>query len=386
MASAAAEMRAVRPSRATRLPTGTIGISLWAVAIFAVLMAATVGRHELANDFHHTFWPAAQDVLNGRSPIGPAAGPGAFPFVYPPIAAFLFAPFGLLPQGVGDAVMTGICVLSALGALWALGVRDARCYAAAFLSFPVFSAIQNANVSLPLVLAVALIWRYRDDRVRAACLVALCVAVKLFVWPLLVWLAVTRWRTGVLAAVVAAGISLAGWAAVGFGEISHFLHVLKVFDRLAEQSTYTPFALLSRLGLGSVPAHVIAYAIGAGMLAAIVVLARRAEGDRRAFVAAIAASLLLSPVVWLHYLTLLLVPLALVRPKFSLVWLAGVLTFGFTQPPGRPSVLELAVAMGVMAVTLAPGLSSSAPHAGPHRSRSRLVRGVRPLENPAGGG
>ena len=42
------------------------------------------------------------------------------------------------------------------------------------------------------------------------------------------------------------------------------------------------------------------------------------------FTLAVAACLALSPVVWLHYLTLLIAPLGLARPRFSALWLLPI--------------------------------------------------------------
>jgi hypothetical protein len=44
------------------------------------------------------------------------------------------------------------------------------------------------------------------------------------------------------------------------------------------------------------------------------------------------AALALSPIVWMHYFTLLVVPIALVRPRLSWLWFA-------------PAIVQLAVIM-----------------------------------------
>ena len=44
------------------------------------------------------------------------------------------------------------------------------------------------------------------------------------------------------------------------------------------------------------------------------------EGDRRALTLALAAGFVLTPILWLHYLVLLIVPIALARPRLSRVW------------------------------------------------------------------
>jgi hypothetical protein len=43
---------------------------------------------------------------------------------------------------------------------------------------------------------------------------------------------------------------------------------------------------------------------------------------------AVAAALVLSPIVWLDYYAVAAVPLAIVRPRFSWVWLAPLATWG----------------------------------------------------------
>ena len=45
---------------------------------------------------------------------------------------------------------------------------------------------------------------------------------------------------------------------------------------------------------------------------------------RRSLGLALAAALVLSPIVWRHFFVLLLVPLALSRPRFDVVWLVPV--------------------------------------------------------------
>ena len=71
--------------------------------------------------------------------------------------------------------------------------------------------------------------------------------------------------------------------------------------------------------------------VGGALLVACVVFARRAD-DRRSFTCAVAATLALSPIVWLHYLVVLLVPLAIARPRFSLIWLLPVLLWVSPKP------------------------------------------------------
>ena len=60
-------------------------------------------------------------------------------------------------------------------------------------------------------------------------------------------------------------------------------------------------------------------AVSAVLLVAVFLLGRRGA-ELPAFAIAIAAALAVSPIVWQHYLVLLLVPLAIARPRLSVAW------------------------------------------------------------------
>jgi hypothetical protein len=69
-----------------------------------------------------------------------------------------------------------------------------------------------------------------------------------------------------------------------------------------------------------------------GTLVVLCVVFARQGDDFRSFTAALGATLALSPIVWLHYLIVLLVPVAIARPRFSLVWLLPVLLWTSPKP------------------------------------------------------
>jgi alpha-1,2-mannosyltransferase len=330
-----------------------LGIVLLSAVPLMILAGLTVfeARSGLfALDFHNAFWPAANAVLHGNSPYPAAGDPllaagGAY--VYPPAAAILMAPLALLPHGVADVVMWVTVLLAGLAILRVAGVRDWRCYGALVLGFPFVNAVQTANVSMLLALGVALAWRYRDRRVAAAVLIALAVAAKMFVWPLLVWLLFTRWRTSLLAGAVTAAISVASWAIVGFGEIPRFLHDLGAVNGFEQDRAYTVYGLAVHIGVSSAVAHAAMTAAGLGLLVAAALVARRPAGDWRSFVLAIAASLVLSPIVWQHYLMLLIVPLAFARPRLDRYWLLPVAIWLCPSPPTMPHGWQFAIALSV---------------------------------------
>jgi hypothetical protein len=122
--------------------------------VLAILLSGRAYQDIMAYDFHRSFRPAAEAVLNGNSPYPPPLAESMAEraaFVYLPLAAFLFTPFLLLSPIAGDLVVTARMFLLVLAALRIMGFRDWRCYGIAILSPALISAIQTANLTLPLL-------------------------------------------------------------------------------------------------------------------------------------------------------------------------------------------------------------------------------------------
>jgi len=293
--------------------------------ILAAVYLAWFGfQHVFAYDFEQAFYPAARHVLAGASPFPPvthAALATGTAFVYPPLTALLVAPFALLPLPVAAGLFTSLLVASAVLALSILGVRDWRCYAAIFLWPPVLSGLQTANLTLLLTLGAAVVWRFRDRRMVAAVGTGLLIALKLFLWPLVVWLLATRRvACGLQALAMAAVVTLATWAVIGFAGLTEYVPLVKLFSQLVERRGYTPLAIALKAGASFDVARGLSLAVSALLVGGIVFLGRRRRDDH-AFVLAIAACVLCSPVAWLHYYSLFIVPLAILKPRYSALWL-----------------------------------------------------------------
>ena len=131
--------------------------------------------------------------------------------------------------------------------------------------------------------------------------------------------------------------------------------------------------MTATLGLGEIVGQALTLARRRrALLVWCVILARRGD-DERAFTCAVAATLALSPIVWLHYLVALLVPLAILRPRFSAIWLLPVLLW--VSP--KPGYAEgFATFMPAVAAAFSSGCSSSARRRGrPLRRESRELEG-----------
>jgi hypothetical protein len=123
----------------------------------------------------------------------------------------IVAPLTLLPWSVGIAVWLVVSVLAATGALWLLGVRDSRVYAVALGSGPLLIGFIFGNVTLLLLFGLAAAWHWRDRPSISAPVVAALIVAKIFLWPLPIWLLVTR-RVRALAYVVGYAVLAAGCA------------------------------------------------------------------------------------------------------------------------------------------------------------------------------
>lgn len=293
-------------------------------AVFAVLpllvLALAVGtaarEDTLALDFHHELYPEARDILAGRDPFPP---PGSdlsdgSNQIWPVAAAIAAIPFVLLPPGLADWAVTLVLVLCVPVTLLLLGVRDWRIHGVAFLWAPTLSAIQTGNLTLPLAVLAALALRYRRHEVGAGLAVGLAVALKFFLWPLIPWLVVQRRLLTALVAVAVAAAALL--ATMAFSSLPDFLRLVRELADTFAGLSYTPYALLVDLGTPSAVARALTLAAGFALLAACLA--------RRSISLVIAAALVLSPIVWLHFGALLLVPLAVTRPRLDWVWLVPI--------------------------------------------------------------
>ena len=333
------------------------GLILLVIAVVVSGIAfAGLPDHAVAYDLVQVYVPAGERVLDGVSPFPPVDHPVLrqnAAYVYPPFAAFLFVP--LTPLSESGLQVVGVLgsLAALLGAIWLLGVRDLRCYAAFALWPPTILAWQNSNLSVLVVLACALAWRFRDSWQRAGVAMAVGIALKVLLWPLIVWFLATRrlWAAA-LAVSFTAEVILLSWAAIDF---RGFLTYPALLERLTEIETAdTPgvsiFSAALELGAPSLVAHVFALGIGALLLAGSVLFARKGD-DRGSFTFALVAVLAFTPIVWLHYLTLLAVPIAIYRPRLSVAW-AIPLAFWLYAMPGWPFELRQLFAVLIVALVV----------------------------------
>ncbi len=299
------------------------------------LAIAAISHHWVAQDFSLAYYPAAHRLLHGGNPYLATSSQiiNGAAFVYPALSAVLLAPLALLSSGLADHVYTLLCLALIPLSLRLLGVRDWRVYGVVMLWYPIVIGWQGENVSVPLMFLTVVAWRNRERPLFAGLVVAAAISLKPLVWPLGLWLLATRrWRAAAWALGGGLALNLFAWGLVGFNEISTYVDLSSKDLHALWRGGYSVLALAHQLGLGRGAADVL-LVLAVVVLAAVVLHQGLKLGDdRRALIMAVTLMLVASPLVWIHYFVLLVVPLAIARPRFSRLWMIPVAMW--LLPPG----------------------------------------------------
>lgn len=369
--------------RPTPLEFGLFGV---VPAIFTLIAIVTFRSiHSFAGDFHKEFWPAGLHILHGQSPylLGHAQIANGLAFPYPAVTGLVMAPFALVSRGLSDVLFTIVCFTALYATLRVLRVRDWRLYGLVLLWAPVINAWQSANLTLILALGIALMWRYRDRPPVAGVCAAAAVSLKPFVWPVGLWLLVTRrYRAFGFAVLYGTIANAVAFSILGFDQISRYLHDASKVSGAFFRHAYTPIALALHAGAGTTAADLVGVIV-ALVAAGACVWAGRRRGDLAALTLAIALMWLASPVLWMHYFALILVPLAIVRPRLDRAWALPIVLIacGSRSTQAWQIVLVMAI-IGVMVAWIL--RTGSEPDAAPARARGATGEGEQtPVPTPA---
>ena len=195
------------------------------------------------------------------------------------------------------------------------------------------NSVQTANITVLVTVLIAAMWHERG-RARAGLWAGLAVAVKLFAWPVLVWLAATRrWRAlGIALAVQVFGVLIT----LPYISIGDYVRFELEVDRIMASQALTLDALVRDLGGTPTEGRAVALAVGLAIL----------WKGRRNLGWVVVAMLVLSPIVWLHYYGLLIVPLGLWSRRL-LVWCIPLVLF---VVPGQGNGVTWETAAALVAV------------------------------------
>lgn len=337
-------MQRTRPRRTAPLEHSLL---LLAPAVTLWLIVRWHAQHVLGVDFTQEFWVASHRVLHGGDPYIWTRAQIDFGVSFPYMAptALFFVPFALLPSSTSVFLAIALSMLALLATLRALEVHDWRVYLLVFLWWPVANVWQTGNLTLLLALGLALVWRYRDRPLVAGLLSAAIISLKPLVWPVVLWLLFTkRYRALGWSFVWGVAINAVSWGVVGYGRIGEYLHLSATVTSTLKETGYGLIALLTHFGAPL-------WAGEALMAAAVLVLAitclraGRRKDDRLAMLLCVLLMLAATPLLWNHYFALLIVPLAIYRPRLSFEWFAGLLWWLCPEP--SVNAWQAAVGAGV---------------------------------------
>lgn len=284
--------------------------------------------HDSLRDFG-TFYESGRAAMDGGNPyeihensyrVTIKHFDGANPNLNPPASLLLFAPMSLFDPYATQMVIWWGSVIAFIAILLVLN-RIYRPPGGTWLvlwavSMPGFwGTVMLGQVYVALLAAAAAAWILQDRGrlVAAGLLIGLVAAFKtnFLVWPVLLLIA-GHWRTAIPAFVSFAVLSILPVLFFGPQVYGQWVEMIVNDDpaRILWVTNMSVIAYASRLGLSGAGA-----AIAAGILLGLAWWAwRNRPGAREAGLMAIIASLLASPVAWIHY------GLFLLPPLFSTAW------------------------------------------------------------------
>jgi Glycosyltransferase family 87 len=297
--------------------------------------AAVIGAGQFGVDFGGTLWEPARSLIHGGTPYPNHQNLHGSPSVYPPPVILAFTPLSLLPFGIAAVTICVLLLAAATATLYVLGLRDWFVYAVVLSSLAVVGASTWGNDAPLMVLFVALAWR---DRTRSWVWAAFAILLKLWMFPLLLWLAFTRRRQAVLAALTILAAVTVAWTLIGGDGLAGYADRLRSLQDAQGPNGILLYALLLKLSGSATVAT-----FGAMASAAILCLIARTLDERRMFQLILVACLVASPIMWSSYLALLMVTIAVSnrRSERAMWFVMPALWVVAVSPPGSPRPLWL---------------------------------------------
>jgi alpha-1,2-mannosyltransferase len=312
---------------------------------------------------------AARRVAGGASPYNPDVLAGPFrpgPFglyLYPPPLAVAMLPLTVVPPGVAVSVWLAlrIALLAAACAVLPVGrsIRAAL-FGVSCISLPVLLDINLGNVSVVVLALTAFAWRTFNapaSGVAVAVAALLRAPTALLALP---WIVHRAWKP--VLAVAAAGL-VAIALTLPFVGIQGWLDYVTVVRNLGgyqgvPRNVDAGSAALA-LGLPD-PIPAIAFLAFAAAAAASLVIALRRDAEL-AFVVAVSTSLLVAPLLWAHYLVLLVIPAAFLAQR-GRPWAVALPLLGWLP--------EVALPLAALSGAVLPLLTIRRTEAPPGRARA----------------
>lgn len=226
-------------------------------------------------------------------------------FVYPYFILWPFMLLGALPAALGTAVFFGISACAVVAACLLAGDSGPWRTVLVLCTAFTITGLQLGALSPLLFAGAVLLWRQRS-RPSVFLLAGPVVVCKLFLAPLLVWLLLARRFRALAWASVSTIVLLGVGFILGPIDVGQYLRILSQLGAHEARSGFGLIGALMNAGLAMSAAQAWAFALTLALLLAAHLHHRRTRDERVLFCAGLAAALLLTPVLWSHYLVLLL--------------------------------------------------------------------------------
>ncbi len=343
-------------------------IAIAAQAVVAIVVLGAVSGGYQAHDYLAYRW-AVEHVTAGLpvyNTTAPATGLLGL-FLYPPTFLVLALPLAALPPLDAAVAWTATLLAASISAILVLPVRWRVRWLVLALSaafYPSLQALAQGQVGPILLLLAALGWRWLDRPVRLGATIALGAAIKLQPALLVGWAVITDRRRAAAFAVVlfcllaAAATVLAGPDSWGLQLAS----LARTNDPILTPNSVGP----AHLALVSGASLAAAYAAMLINLAATIIvtayLAWRGPADV-SYLAVVVACQLISPVIWLHYAVVLLLPMAWLLDRGRWIALAVPIALSTALADVVPPLIAFAAYWAILAGLAWEGLRDAAPAA-----------------------
>lgn len=376
LATALTTSASSRGARTRRIVVVLLPVAAIALAFLPLTPAYDVDVFLRAGD-------AAAHGLQVYPTAGTPAVYSGFSFVYPYFALWPFMLLAELPAALGTAIVFSISALAVIAACMLAPSRGPWRAVLVLCTAFTITGLQLGALSPLLFAGVVFLWRARG-RPGLFVLAGPIIACKLFLAPMLVWLLLAR-RYRAFAWASASTIAL---LSVGFvlGPIdpSQYLSMLSQLGAHEAQSGFGLIGALMNAGVAMFVAQASALVLASVLLLAVWQRSRRTRDERVLFCAGLVASLLLTPVLWSHYLVVLAA--ALLAYDASRRWfvLLALTSWAISPPHGVADsnlIQAGALAATVLAVLFIVRSSTGArnPRAGHEDSASQHLASVNPL-------
>lgn len=306
---------------------------MFVVFVAAVLAAAgdTLGYDYRAYD------AAVRRLLAGGAiyvPVTTYVGPSGL-FLYPPTFAVALVPFvATLSPEVAVVAWTALLVVAVIAAVALLPVRREVRWLTLLLAglmWPVSYAIKLGQVTPALLLLFAIGWRRLARDSIAGVVPAVGTLVKLQPAVLFGWLLLARrWRAFVIAFAIVVAASGVAILVVGPQPWLDYGNLLvRVNQPVSTPHNFSPGAIALANGANAQDA-VAVQAISVALVVLVAAFCAVRRPPVVGYLAAVVASQVLSPILWDHYATLLLLPVAWLLDRGA--WWAALVPLALSLP------------------------------------------------------